>query len=297
MSKAHGKELHVDITLKHQVKYIILVVTMPTNVQLCDKVQNLEQLVTDVASKLETLCNNDGTIAMLTVSVSNLSKTLHDFIASQETSKVEIKDEISSLRGTIINNLVDENKSMALKIESLNEKVLKLEREANLNAQRSRENNLEIHGINDSIEDSALEDTCISIFKKLDIDCSSSDIEGCHRLPSRKGSTNKPTILKFVNRKKAEELVRAKRNLKGLSLADLNISSEVYFNLNLSPAFRELDYFCRRLFVDKKIAGYFTSHTSVKIKIDNSYHKITHVEDLRELFDDSEGTMFVSRLY
>ena len=42
------------------------------------------------------------------------------------------------------------------------------------------------------------------------------DIEGCHRLPVRKGNPGKPVIIKFVNRKSTEKAIENARNLENM---------------------------------------------------------------------------------
>ena len=41
----------------------------------------------------------------------------------------------------------------------------------------------------------------------MEVECGELDIQGCHRLPTRKGSVTKPVIIKFLNRQKAEEIL------------------------------------------------------------------------------------------
>ena len=127
----------------------------------------------------------------------------------------------------------------------------------------------------------------IEILGEMGIDqVTTHDIEGCHRLPMRKGCTNKPTIVKFVNRKLPESIMGRRRTLKDKNFNDIGLSSnsKIFVNINLSPAFKSLDYFFRKLKRDGMISSYITSHSMVKIKHDNRYHKIFHVNDLVELF-------------
>ena len=214
---------------------------------------------------------------------------------SQNATNNTIQDDITHIRETIITNLTNANNEMSERIDILDDKIIKLEKQLAISAQRSRENNIEIHGIDDRVTDN-LESTVIRVIKLLDIDCSEDDIQGCHRLPVRKGSTLKPTIIKFVNRKKAEKIYEAKSKLKDCDFTSVNLpeGTKLYINLNLSPSFKELDYFCRKLKKNGNILSYVTTNTNINIKIENNYHKIIHLADLRELFPD---ITFESKVY
>ena len=62
-----------------------------------------------------------------------------------------------------------------------------------------------------------------------------------------------------------------------------------YVNLSLSPAFKSLDYHCRKLKKENLIADSNISRQMIKIKmLDNSYKKIMYINDLPELFTDRE---------
>ena len=86
----------------------------------------------------------------------------------------------------------------------------------------------------------------------------------------------------------------AKKELNSLDFSELGISNSIFVNINLCPAFKELDYFCRKLKREGKITSYQTSNTVIKIKKDNVYHKIYQIEDLRDIFPDDT---FETKLY
>ena len=85
-------------------------------------------------------------------------------------------------------------------------------------------------------------------------------------------------------------IIEKKKKLMDKEFTELGLpdDGEVYVNINLSPAFRSLDYFCRKLKKDTVIFTSFTSSTMVKIKLNEKglYEKITHINDLRSLFLD-----------
>ena len=58
----------------------------------------------------------------------------------------------------------------------------------------------------------------------------------------------------------------------------------IFVNLNLSPMFKEMDFFCRKLKKEGEISSMSTSHANITIKVDNTFHKIFHLKDLSKLF-------------
>ena len=175
---------------------------MPSNVQLNENVTALTNSVETLTDRLDNISTNSD-IKKLIESVKTLTEKLEAFTVSQNATNNTIQDSITHIRETIITNLTNANNEMSERIDVLDDKIIKLEKQLAISAQRSRENNIEIHGIDDRVTDT-LESTVIRVIKLLDIDCSEDGIQGCHRLPFRKGSTLKPTIIKFVKRKKAD---------------------------------------------------------------------------------------------
>ena len=78
---------------------------------------------------------------------------------------------------------------------------------------------MEISGIPNDILDNDLEDKVIEICKDSDIVITSSDIEGCHRLPLERNSTseNKRVIVKIFNKKHSELMLLLKKNVSSKS--------------------------------------------------------------------------------
>ena len=74
---------------------------------------------------------------------------------------------------------------------------------------------MEISGIPNDVLDNDLEEKVIEICKDSDIVITSSDIEGCHRLPLERNSTseNKRVIVKIVNKKHSELMLLLKKNV------------------------------------------------------------------------------------
>ena len=78
---------------------------------------------------------------------------------------------------------------------------------------------MEISGIPNDVLDNDLEEKVIEICKDSDIVITSSDIEGCHRLPLERNSTceNKRVIVKTVNKKHSELMLLLKKNVSSKS--------------------------------------------------------------------------------
>ena len=89
---------------------------------------------------------------------------------------------------------------------------------------------LEITGIPDKTDQKDLENTALNLFRKLDVEIDSSNIEDCHWLPSK---WPKRAIIKFSKRKEANRIRHCKKNLKGMDLTSLGISSPVFINDSL----------------------------------------------------------------
>ena len=114
---------------------------------------------------------------------------------------------------------------------NLENQIVNLEKLKAKAEQYNRRNNVEISGISNEIPDDDLENHVIEICKNSNI-INPADTEGCHRLPLDRNSTtdNKRVILKFVNRKHFELMLRSKKSISS--------NSKVYINNSLCPYYR-----------------------------------------------------------
>jgi len=128
----------------------------------------------------------------------------------------------------------------------------------------------------------------------LNVPLNTSDISACHRLPKSKylnKNLPKRTIIKFVNRKKCEKLKMNKKNLPTVvkKIPALH-QSKIYFNDNLSPAYRSLWWKSKQLYNAKLLSSFWTFNGIVNISFgenDNvTTKKILHYHDLQETFPD-----------
>ena len=130
----------------------------------------------------------------------------------------------------------------------LKEHMVSLERQCWSNSQYSRRVCLVISDIPDKTDQKDLEDTVLNIFRKLDVEIHSSNIEVCHWLPSK---GHKLIIIKFSKQKDANKIHYCKKNLKGMDLTSLGISSPVFINDRLCQYDKMLWRKCKKLLTNK----------------------------------------------
>ena len=125
---------------------------------------------------------------------------LLDYQNKFETTLTRMNADLSGLRQDL-----SDLKQNCIKLESelsvarqvnnkLKEHIVSLERQCWSNSQYSRRECLEITGIPDKTDQKDLENTALNIFRKLNVETDSLNIEECHWLPS-KGP--KRAIIKF----------------------------------------------------------------------------------------------------
>ena len=86
-------------------------------------------------------------------------------------------------------------------------------------------------GISDSVQNNELEDTVLTIFKKIVREVSPRDIAACHRLKE----VNNRVIVKFSRRKGCEQIVSVKKELKLLKLQTVGLpgNRSIFINTSL----------------------------------------------------------------
>ena len=155
------------------------------------------------------------------------------------------------------------------------------------NCQYPRQKCLELSIFLESIENSELEDTALQLFKKLDVEIDSSNIEDCHWLPSKgpKGAT-----VKFSKQKDANRIGKIKKNLMGMDLSPTGIRSPVYINDSLCKYYKMPWWKCIKLCVNKFLRSFWVWNGSIRLKLSNNERLsiITHVNNLEELFSGNE---------
>ena len=240
-----------------------------------------------ISNKLDVLSENHLKLAN---GLEEKMKTL-----SEKNSK--ISKDVEQLKDVIIKNLVESNKKMQKTIETLQKKVEKLEHREKTTKiyiekqnQYGRRNNIEISGIKNEVADEELEDKVIEILDKIDVKVTKEDFEACHRLPPTRNNKNKKTIVRFVNRKKAEKSIENKKKLERVDLIKLKLDkTPLYISENLNDHYRELAWMCRKLKREGLIFSYkYQNETFIVKAKENSDTKIkiSHRDHLLKYYDD-----------
>ena len=167
----------------------------------------------------------------------------------------------------------------------LKEHIVSLERQSWSNSQYSRQECLEITGIPDKTDQKDLGNTALNIFRKLDVEIDSSNIEDCHWYPN-KGP--KRAIIKFSKWKDANRTRHCKKNFKGMDFTSLGISSPVFVNDSVCQYYKMLWRKCKKLLTNKFIDSFWLSNGSIRLRVENKDRPcacvITHISDLEVLF-------------
>ena len=148
-----------------------------------DLVEYIEKMKGKVVAdnQIQNLCNK----------IANLSDNVESLVSTNERLNSEL---------TIVKNVDN----------VLKNRIVNLEKELSKNEQYGRRNNVEISGIPNQISDQDLKENIVKICKDSAINIALMDIEGCHRLPLGRNTTNttKRVIVKIVNRKHSEAMLQ-----------------------------------------------------------------------------------------
>lgn len=238
----------------------------------------------DGFSKNETSPSPTITLEMLTDQLRILRSDIADDFSRH-------KDEIiSQLREENI-NLKNELEKVKTELKKKGDDLIEVERDVIDLQQYVRRNNVEICGIPDSVENKNLEKTVVKIAEIIGVDVKSNDIEACHRLAKRRNEGGpKRTIVRFVNRKNCESLLRNKKKLNydetKNKLNHIGIRNNLFINSNLSPYNKFLWGKCKHLYEEGMIDRFWVYNGSLHVAElnDDEGLKIGHLKDLENLF-------------
>ena len=199
----------------------------------------------------------------------------------------QVKESIMKVKDSVIEALKEDNLKLQKKVESLEEQLSENITNINKIDQYNRRNNIEIQGIPSSVSDNDLEKKVIDIFKCLNINIQTSDIEGCHRM----GKANpQNTIVRFVNRKFCYDALEKKANLKNINNNDLGFESrtKLFFSENLTPLNQKLAWMCRELKRAGKIHSCWSSKGVVKLRrtMNERSTYINRISDITDLYPE-----------
>ena len=118
--------------------------------------------------------------------------------------------------------------------------------------QYGRLENIEIGGIPTTVNDQQLQTTVSEVLKKIDVQTNKHDFHAVHRL----GRDKKNTIVRFVNRKKADEVFKNIEKVKEADFSAIAGRGKIYVNSNLTPEFKKLLYKLKLCKQAGRIANY-----------------------------------------
>ena len=141
-------------------------------------------------------------------------------------------------------------------------------------------------GIHCEVSREVLEKKVLNIFSKLVCDICPDRIEACHCV----ARINDTVIVKFSRRKDCQHVWSVKKDLKKLTLEDLELpgNSKLFINRSLCPYYKMLWSKSKKLHSLSKIHSFFISGDTIKIRINenSSPLSITHVDDFGKHFPD-----------
>ena len=159
----------------------------------------------------------------------------------------------------------------------MNERITVLERSQYLYEQYGRRESVELTGIPNSVQQKDLEDEVIDIFNEAKVTVDDSqltkkDITACHRIGKRG-----VTIVRFVNRKFAYQILRNGKNLKDSNLYE----NRVYVNNSFCREYSKYGYIIRTLKKERRITGYKVRHGVNQIQLEEKgeFQEISHISD------------------
>ena len=141
-------------------------------------------------------------------------------------------------------------------------------------------------GIPREVSGEVLEERVLNIFGKLGCDISPDCIEACHRV----GRTTDTVNVKFSKRKDCQHVSNFKKDLKKLTMEDLELpgNSKLFINRSLCPYYKMLWSKSKKLQSLSKIHSSFISGDTINIRVNenSSPLSITHVDDFVKHFPD-----------
>ena len=166
---------------------------------------------------------------------------------------------------------------------SLNERLIGLQRQCWANAQYSRWECLEITGIPSSVSDKDLEEVVCKTIIKAGVDITADNIEDFHRV-GNKGQT----IIKFGKRKVPRQVLSVRKDLNNVKMSDIDLTgqSTLHINQSLCPYYRMLWSKTKTLYKKGKIDSFYVSNGNIKIRLQENARPITisHTHDFIKYF-------------
>lgn len=176
--------------------------------------------------------------------------------------------------------LESDNEKLRAQCDATNSKAKELEMRLTSSEQYSRNSNIEIQGVVEKEEES-VKDIISKMGQVISEPISESDVESCHRVPTRKG--NKPNIIvQFRSREKRDLVLRKAKKMR-LTNKDVGLDEDtpIYVNEHLCPALKKL----LAMAVKKKHECHWKSVWSFKGKIFAKQAESTPIIPIRDESD------------
>ena len=170
--------------------------------------------------------------------------------------------------------------------------IAALSKEVHRNGQYSRKDSIEVHGVDENIDDSELESKVCKLLSMSGEVVTPQDLHACHRLARKKN-----VICKFKCRKRKHAVIINKRKIQD-SPSNKNKQAEnakkemrqslgfgrVWLNESMSSHFASMHWKCRMLHKQSKIDSYwfFNGHLYIKMDEDGIKIEIFEGSDLEE---------------
>ena len=166
--------------------------------------------------------------------------------------------------------------------QTLLDQLQRVERETASNAQYSRRETLEFHGIPSSFDDGrGLEANIVQLIKDFApaANVSADDLHAVHRLKKKEN-----VIVKFTNRKKSHAVI-TKRKALDATVKQKHKLDNVFVNESMCYQYKKLYYLCKQLKNNGKLAYYTFFNGSIRVKLGSEEESrvIGHVSDLMKI--------------
>ena len=245
-----------DVDDKDTITSICSPQDIPTQVSSNSaKIDRLEKIVENLLSENQELKN-----ANMALRKSLLENTIATSRISSNFEKAKVKLETTN------ENFKNELDSFRIKMEILTAKVNQIESDLHKLNQYGRRNNIELIGVPNWIHPKDLEGEIINFLKKMGLDgLTANEIEGCHWMKIE-GEENRRVIVRFVNRKRAEECILKRKNINSFSQK----KNTYWIEENICPAYRNILDKCETLKDINKIDSFWFYKGCVHIRKINS---------------------------
>ena len=243
-----------------------------------------------LSDKLSSVCEK------LDINKTNIDAKLHGLEETLNRTSLEIKESVIAVKNHVMNLLYQETRHLRQRVSTLEDRLLKVERQVNRSEQNTRKYNFEIDGIPSVVPHEELAPSVVKIFnaiseRKINVD----DVEAVHRIPGKRQPN--PVIVR-MKRNLVEIAHQNRKKLKGMG-GNLDFpGSKIFINHNLSPNMRAIDFEARKLLKAGLISGAWFGNGSCRIKCLNGKNmKLDHERDLYEAFPQFDGFNFDTELF